>query len=360
MNRDIIDDVIFSPGRLAISLSDGLTDLGHEVTFFTPGKIKTKATNINADLSGFKKELKLREDTYIDLLKKHPLIFISLARQVQAELTAKCFEMANKGKFDIVHIYTNEEEIGLVFARFCNKPIVFTHHEPFNFLTKYRAIFPKYKSLNWISISNSQRSTMPKGTNFVANIYHGLDKNTFHYNANPSDYIAYFGRIIEPKGVIYAIKAAKLSGIKIKIAGKHYAEYSNDRYWEDIIKPHIDGKAVEFVGYIKDDKEKEKFLGNAKCLLMPSTWDEPFGLSMIEALACGTPVIGFRSGSIPEVIDNGKSGFIVMNKSTKQLVSAIKNVDKISRLECRKIFEQRFSAERMCKDHEKCYRTLIK
>jgi glycosyltransferase involved in cell wall biosynthesis len=160
--------------------------------------------------------------------------------------------------------------------------------------------------------------------------------------------------------VIYAIRAAKLAGIKLKIAGKHYSEYSNDTDWEKIIQPQIDGKRIEYVGYIKEDQAKIEFLSNAKCLIMPSTWEEPFGMSMIEALACGTPIVGFDAGSISEIIKNGKTGFIVKNKNTRQLASAIKKIGKINRLDCFKDFEQRFSAERMCEDHVKCYMKLIK
>jgi glycosyltransferase involved in cell wall biosynthesis len=373
MHRDVIDSVIFAPGRLGADLASGLISLGHEVTLFSPGYDLVGAKNVHPDLSLFEEELKQRGDTYPDLLKKHPLIFISMARHVQAELIAEAYSRANAGDFDIVHVYTNEEETALVFAKFCQKPLVFTHHEPFNFLTKYRSSFPKYKHLPWISISQSQQKGMPSDTNFVGTIYHGIDTNRFKSHDIKENYFAYFGRIIEPKGVHLAIAAAKKAGVSLKIAGKHYAGFGKDTYWEEIIEPQIDGVQVEYIGFIDNDKEKEQFLGNARALLVPSLWEEPFGMVMIEALGCGTPVIGLASGSIPEIIDQGVTGYVIPYKkfldnenkeriNEEEVVDAI--VEAMTNLNipaniCRNNFEQRFTLERMCKDHEQLYNRLL-
>jgi len=357
MNQDILPEVIFSPGYLAIDLAEGLKDLRNEVTLFTPGSVTTKVNNITSDLSLFEEELKLRGDRYLDLLKKHPLIFITLARQVQSELLAKVFKMANEDFFDIVHVYTNEEELGLIFSEFCNKPVVFTHHEPFNFSAKYRSIMPKYKNKNWISISDSQRKSLPEA-NFIKTIYHGLKPERFAPNYNPQgNYFAYFGRIIEPKGVHLAIQAAKKAGVELQIAGKHYSDYSKDKYWTEMIEPEIDEINVKYVGFLKTDEEKQEFLGNAQALMVPSTWEEPFGMVMIESLACGTPVIGIKSGAIPEVIQDGITGILVDNdKDTViNLVRGINNIDSISRKTCREIFKKDFSVERMCKEYLESY-----
>lgn len=361
MNQDILPDVIFSPGYLALDLAEGLQKIGQDVTLFSPGKVTTSVKNVTADLSLFEHELSLRKDTYIDLLKKHPLVFINLARQVQAEILKDVFERANNNEFDIVHIYTNEEELGLIFSDFCKKPVVFTHHEPFNFLAKYRSIMPKYIHKNWISISDSQRKSMPAGTNFLRTIYHGMDVKKFvPLETSSKDYFAYFGRIIEPKGVHLAIDAALNSGVELRIAGKHYADYSKDKYWTEVIEPKIDGKQIKYVGFIKEDKDKQEFLGNAKALIVPSTWEEPFGMVMIEALACGTPVIGINAGAIPEVVDEGVTGLIVENdkNTVNSLVEAINKIGSIDRKTCRKVFEERFSVERMCKEHLNVYKSL--
>jgi len=371
MHQEILPKVIFSPGTLAIDLAEGLAQEGVAVTLATPGPITVRgAKNHTADLSAFEAELAGRGDTYIELLKKHPLTFITLARQVQAELIADIYTRANQGEFDIVHIYTNEEDIALPFAKLCKKPVVFTHHDPFNFLVKYKAIFPKYKNLNWLSISQSQRKGMPKDTNWVGNIYHGLAPDMFKLSENPSGgYIAYLGRIIGPNGVHLAIQAVKLYNqqnpqktLQLKIAGKHYSG-KKDQYWQEQVLPYINGRDVEYVGFIKDIQEKQDFLGNAHALMIPSLFEEPFGMVMIEALACGTPIIGLDSGAIPEVIKPNNTGIIVQKASEEpeiihNLATAIENIGIIDRKQCRADFEARFTLQRMCQSHRAVYQKL--
>jgi len=354
--------VIFSPGRLALDLANGLTDLAADVTLFSPGPVDVKFKNITADLSLFKAELKGRSDTYLDLLQKHPFTFVTLARQIQAEIIAQAFYMANQNELDIVHIYTNEEDTALPFAKLCKKPVVLTHHDPFNFLVKYKSVFPKYKDLNWVSLSYSQRLGMPDSTNWVGNIYNGVAKTKFKPVASPSnDYFAYLGRIIENKGLHLVIAAAKQAGVKLKIAGKHYSG-KKDHYWQTKIKPELDGN-IEYVGFIKDDKLINEFLGNAKALIIPSTYDEPFGMVSIEALACGTPVIGLDCGATKEIIDHNQTGLIVKKADNDDgtvagLTKAIKRIDSIKRIKCRQAFEKRFTLKQMCEDYLAVYKRL--
>ncbi len=368
LHAEIFGNVIFAPGELAIQLTRGLLDKGHEVTLFSPGFDVEGARNVHPDMSLFEEELAARGDTYTELLKKHPLVFISLARQVQSELIARAYKMARE--FDIIHVYCNEEELAMAFSDFCTAPLVFTHHEPFSYLARYRSSFPKYRDKNWISISYSQRASMPPDTNFVANIYHGLDSSRFHPIENPtSDYLLYFGRIIEPKGVHLAIETAKRLGMPLKIVGKHYSGHGKDEYWEERIVPHIDGKLISYGGFVSTDAQKNEILGNAKALLVPSIWPEPFGMVMIEALACGTPVIGLANGSIPEILDEGKNGFLVSDKAedgnfsesvaVSGLCRAVANLDSIDRANCRKIFDGRFTLDRMVDEHLATYESLL-
>lgn len=407
MHREILPKVIFSPATLAFDLCAGLQARGAEVTLFSPGPVDTPVGNVTADLSYFEQELAGRGDTYLDLLKKHPFTFVTLARQVQSELIARAFSMANAGELDLVHIYTNEEDVALPFAALCQKPVVFTHHDPFNFLVKYKNVFPKYKGLNWISTSLAQRKGMPTDTNWVGNVYHGIRDDLFapRYGRDGADseahkvsgedangpYVAYFGRIIESKGVHLAIQAVKAynkargqptgNKLTLKIAGKHYAGHHKDAYWQERIAPYIDGKEIEYVGFINTAAGKQDFLGNAAALVVPSTFEEPFGMVIIEALACGTPVIGLDSGAIGEIIEHGKTGFVVpktlllgkpeakgakmpkqqLNEAqiTVQIAKAIQEVDSINRRACRQAFETRFTANRMCDEHFSTYRRLI-
>lgn len=369
MQDIILPDVIFSPGDLAISLANELQKQGHQPVLYTPGSITSEVPNVTADLKLFETELALRGDTYLELLKKHPLTFITLARQVQAELLAKAFADANADKLDIVHIYGNEEELALPFAEFCQKPVVFTHHDPFNLLAKYRAIFPKYPNLNWISLSYAQRKAMPASTNWVGNVYHGLPEDRFAFSPLPTgNYVAYVGRIIESKGVHLAIQAIQTYNqtakqpLQLKLAGKHYAS-DKDSYWQKQILPLLDDPNIEYVGYINNDDKLQDFLGNALALLVPSLFDEPFGMVSIEALACGTPVLALGSGALPEVIDSS-TGEVVKKATTekttvKRIASAIPEVISKNRMTCRNVFEERFSSQRMAKEHAIIYEALI-
>lgn len=368
LHRDILPNVIFSPGELAIELAENLSNADVDVTLFTPGPIDVKVPNVNADLSYFETELNGRGDSYVDLLKKHPFIFVTLARQVQSELISKAYTAANDDEFDIVHIYTNEEDTALPFANLCQKPVVFTHHDPFNFLVKYKNNFPKYPHLNWLSLSLAQRAGMPENTNWIANIYHGVKADSLKPISDPkSDYIAYLGRIIEPKGVHIAIEAVREYNktankpIKLKIAGKHYSDSGKDNYWQTMIEPELD-KTIEYIGFINNLESKNEFLGNAKALIIPSIFEEPFGMVMIESLACGTPIIGLNSGAIPEII-NDKNGILIEKDNDSattinQLADAISKIDQIDRNDCRKDFENRFTLDRMCRDHATVYKKL--
>lgn len=369
IHRDILPGVIFSPGKLALNLADQLGNFDVDVTLLTPGPTDTNVTNITADLTNFEQELAGRGDTYLDLLKKHPFTFISLARQVQSEIIARAYDMANSDELDVVHIYTNEEDIALPFAKLCNKPVVFTHHDPFNFLVKYKNVFSKYKQLNWVSLSLSQRRGMPDDTNWVGNVYHGLDKNALRPVNNPtSDYIAYLGRIIEPKGVHIAIRAVNEynktaeTPLRLKIAGKHYSSDTKDTYWQTHIEPLLDD-TIEYIGHIKADADKQAFLGNAKALIVPSTFDEPFGMVTIESLACGTPVIGLDRGATPEIIADGINGFVVPyvddGQAATDITAKLQTIDNINRAVCRDSFEKRFTSKRMASEHADLYRSLL-
>lgn len=367
MHQDILPNVIFSPGTLALDLANGLQASGAEVTLFTPGPVATEAHNVCADLSYFEAELAARNDTYIDLLKKHPMTFISLARQVQSEIIADVIHRANNDEFDVVHFYTNEEDTALPFSKLCKKPVVFTHHDPFNFLAKYRSVFPKYKYLNWLSISESQRKTMPSDTNWQANIYHGLDVDLYQPNYHTKNsYIAYIGRIIEPKGVHLAIQAIQKynftspdAPVRLKIAGKHYSG-SKDIYWQEQVAPNLKDPNIEYVGFLGDTAQKQEFLANASALVIPSTFDEPFGMVMTEALACATPVIGLDSGAISEVITHNTTGFVIPKNDqvVDNLANVIAKVSSLDRHNCRNDFEERFTLERMCREHLATYAKL--
>lgn len=378
MHREVLPHVIFSPGRLAINLAEGLQALGAEVTLLTPGPVDTTVRNVTADLSYFERELAGRGDGYVDLLKKYPLTFITLARQVQSEIIADAYVRADAGEFDVVHMYANEEDIALPFARLCARPVVFTHHDPFNFLVKYKNVFPKYADLRWVSLSLAQRSEMPPETNWVANIYHGVDQHELKPGAPAAGrYVAYLGRIIEPKGVHLAIQAVRRFNVavrpeqrvRLRLAGKHYAG-QKDGYWRERVLPEL-GEDVEYAGFLRTTAQIQSFLGGARALLVPSMFAEPFGMVMIEALACGTPVVGLDSGAIPEVITEDVTGTVVRKvhsadgrldeaATAAALARALRVVDTYDRAACRREFERRFTVERMAQEHLAMYEKVVR
>lgn len=371
MQRDILPHTIFSPGQLALNLADSMQAKGISVTLFSPGPVDTQASNVTANLDTFNQVLAEQKCTYMEFLKKSPLAFISMSRQIQNELLADAYHRANNGEFDVVHVYTNEEEQGLSFAKLCNKPVIFTHHDPFNLSTKYRTIMPKYADLPWLSLSNAQRKSMPIKANWIDTIYHGIKASDFIASYEPNKrYVAYLGRIIKNKGVHLAIQAVLAYNkqnsdhpLTLKIAGKHYSGYK-DIYWQKHIEPYLTDKYIEYVGFVKNNQEKQEFLGNASALLVPSLFEEPFGMVMIEALACGTPIIGLDSGAIPEIVTT-KTGMVIDSAEDEatlihKLSYALGTINTYDRQACREDFENRFTLDIMAANHIAAYEKLIK
>jgi len=203
-----------------------------------------------------------------------------------------------------------------------------------------------------VSISYAQRRPVP-WLNWVGNVYHGLPENLYKFHPKPGKYLAFLGRISPEKRPDRAIEIAQRAGMKLLMAAK--VDKADRDYYEGKIKPLLKSPWVEFIGEI-GEKEKDQFLGEAYALLFPIDWPEPFGLVMIEAMACGTPVIAWKNGSVPEVIDPGKTGLMV--ESIDEAVAAVEKVGEINRLTCRRIFEERFSVSRMARDYSCIYEKL--
>ncbi len=204
-----------------------------------------------------------------------------------------------------------------------------------------------------VSISYKQRQPL-QDINWVGNVYHGLPENLFKPVYGDGKYLAFLGRMSKEKGVELAIDIAIKSGIPLKIAAK--VDKADQEYFDQRLKKLLDHPLVEFVGEISD-KEKNEFLGNAIALVFPIQWIEPFGLVVIEALACGTPVVAFKNGSVPELIDHGVSGLVV--NDAEEAVNAIRNISMLERRECRKAFDERFTAGRMATDYLKVYNRVL-
>jgi glycosyltransferase involved in cell wall biosynthesis len=222
-------------------------------------------------------------------------------------------------------------------------------------LPDLKPLYFGFSDMPLVSISNSQRRPIPNA-NFVDTVYHGLPAHSLKPNYNPNgDYVAFLGRISPEKRPDRAILIARATGIPLKIAAK--VDKVDEAYFQATIAPLLDQPGVEFIGEI-DERGKAEFLGNARALLFPIDWPEPFGLSMIEAMACGTPVLAFRCGSVPEIIDPGVTGIIV--DTMEEAVSTLPQVLALDRHVVRRRFDERFSVTRMAKNYLHVYRTLLR
>ena len=215
-------------------------------------------------------------------------------------------------------------------------------------------LYEAYPEMPLVSISQAQRRPMPACANWLATIKHGLAASVCPFGPEGGDYLAFLGRISPEKRPDRAIEIAKLSGLKLRIAAK--VDNADLEYFKTMIEPMLDHPLIEFIGEINED-EKREFLGNARALLFPIDWPEPFGLVMIESMSAGTPVIAWRGGSVPEVIADGVSGVIV--DSIAGAVAAVRTVSELSRAGVRAEFERRFTAERMALAYVAAYRTLL-
>jgi glycosyltransferase involved in cell wall biosynthesis len=252
--------------------------------------------------------------------------------------------------FDVIHFHTDVLQLPMVGH--CRTPCLSTAHGRLD-LPDLKPLFRCFPRHPMVSISNSQRKPLP-WVNWRATVHHGLPLGLYSLHAHPQDYFAFVGRISPEKRADRAIEIAKACGIPVHIAAK--VDAADKAYFESTIQPLLDDPMVTYVGEI-GDAAKNDFIGNARALLMPIDWPEPFGLVMIEAMACGTPVIAYGHGSVPEIIDHGVNGFIV--DSQEQAIAAARDIGQIDRRRCRQVFEQRFAARVMARRYLEVYRELV-
>ncbi len=253
-------------------------------------------------------------------------------------------------EFDLLHFHLDFHPFSL-FSRQAT-PFVTTLHGRLD-LPELRGTFETFPTVPLISVSDSQRAPLSH-LNWVGTVLHGMPRNSLKPEPMRRSYLAFLGRVSPEKGVDVAIEIARRSGIPLKIAAK--IDTGDSDYFEQIIRPALKTKNVEFIGEIHD-AEKSSFLSGALALLMPIRWPEPFGLVMIEAMACGTPVIACKRGSVPEIIDHGLTGFAVSGLA--EAVQAVQRLEELSHAAVRRRFEERFTTERMTRDYLKLYRSLL-
>jgi glycosyltransferase involved in cell wall biosynthesis len=313
--------------RVVFWLTEELVRQGHQVTLFASGDSRTSAELVPGCARALRHHPESRH------IAAHYILMLERLWKRRADFEIVHFHtdylhfpLTREG--DLNHVTTlhgrlDDTALGLLYKEFCEVPVV--------------------------SISKEQRGPLPHA-NWVGNVYHGLPGDLLSFHPGAGKYLAFIGRISPEKRPDRAIAIANQTGMELRIAAKVDAE--DRRYFESQIKPLLDRPNIQFLGEI-GDRQKGDFLGNALACLAPIDWPEPFGLNMIEAMACGTPTIAFRQGSVPEIIEDGVSGLIV--QSVEEAVEAVARVGSISRRACRNAFERRFTARRMAEDYLRIY-----
>jgi glycosyltransferase involved in cell wall biosynthesis len=317
--------------RVVSWLTEELVDQGHDVTLFASGDSKTSAKLVPCSTAGLRLS-GIRDHT------ASTLVMLDAVRR-------------RADDFDVIHFHVDLLQYPL-FRGLTHKCVT-TMHGRLDIADCF-PIYNAYPEMPLVSISYSQREPMPRPANWLANIYHGLGSTACSFHPNNGHYLAFLGRIAPEKRPDRAIEIARLSGVPLKIAAK--VDNVDEAYFREAIVPLLNHPLIEFIGEI-DDEQKCSFLGGALALLFPIDWPEPFGLVMIEAMSAGTPVIAWRNGSVPEVVDDGVSGWVV--NSMDEAVASVTAVENLRREDVRQRFEARFTVRSMARAYLEAYEALL-
>ncbi len=328
--------------RVIATLTDELVRRGHEVTLFAAGGSTTSARLVPT----VERALWHQQPRPRDF---NPYWAVTLG-QVWRHME----------EFDVVHSHL--DFFGYPMARASVRPVVTTLHGRLD-LPDLPPLYRHFSDIPLVSISDAQRAPVPDA-NWAATIYHGIEVNDFTFNPHMGGYLAFLGRISSEKGLDTAIRVARRAGVPLLIGARMPLPYLQDpnvradwEYWENEVQPLIESNQVELLGQLTD-KDKAELLRNAAALLFPIRWPEPFGLVMVEALACGTPVLALRNGSVPEVVEDGVTGFICDTED--ELVDAVTRVADLDRGRCRSEATRRFSSAAMTDAYEQVYKRVVK
>ena len=322
---------------MAYDLCETLTKLGHEVVVFAPKGTKTSA--------------KLRQNAPLPANSYQNKYGPDVIAAIYSLYRAETLSMIRDGKFDLVH---NHWAHYAPFLNLTNTPHITTlHGDGHSFIeTKVQKMFPK---IPFVGLSKNAIKKSGK-FKFVGQVYNGINLSKFKYNSAPKKHLVWLGRLDPEKGAHLAIQAAKKCKVSLRIGGIADTE-PRKKYLNKYIKPHLKSKYITFVGEVAR-KDRSNFLNQAIAFLNPIQWEEPFGLVMIEAMACGTPVISFKRGSASEVVKHNKTGYLVNN--VNQMVQAIRKIDQIKRQDCLQWVENKFTTEKMAREYVKIYKKMIK
>jgi glycosyltransferase involved in cell wall biosynthesis len=328
--------------RVIHELTEHLVQTHHQVTLFACGTSTTSAELVSV----YPRPLFRDNIPWTNLM--YPLLNLTAA-----------FDRAKE--FDIIHVHLNKasDYLALPLAEAYAHKTLFTLHFPYP-TTQGRydrhAVLQKYRELNYISLSDAQRQG-GENLNWLGTVHNGINVNSYTFNSEPKDYVIWLGKFNPDKGVHEAILAARQAKVKLLLAGSiDHLEAEDLAYYQTKIEPYIDNQQVIYLGEI-NDQQKNKYLGEALALLNPIKWQEPFGLTMVEALACGTPVIAFAQGAAPEIITDGQTGFLV--DTIEAMAAQLKNISQLKRQACRQRAEAHFSSPIMTQRYLEVYHQLI-
>src|ERR1700704_1272226 len=318
--------------RIVSYLTEELVRMGHEVTLFASGDSITSAQLVGCVPTALRLDA-----SFHDPIPYH-LLMLDRVRDAAED-------------FDVLHFHIDQFHFPL-FKSMANRTVTTLHGR--QDIADLKPLYLGFPAMPLVSISDAQRQPVAKA-NFVATVHHGIPSDLYAPNFALRDgYVAFLGRISPEKRPDRATRIAQTLGIPLKIAAK--VDRADEAYFREQIEPMLPSPGVEFIGEI-NERSKAKLLGEARALLFPVDWPEPFGIVMIEAMACGTPVLAFRCGSVPEIIDNGVTGQIV--DTEEEAIRKLPHVLSLARRAVRRRFEQRFSATRMAKDYIQLYRSLM-
>ena len=349
----INEKVVYAPIWLAHYLAEGLKKKGHQVSLFASSDSTSKVKIISHGLISMAHNKKWTK-TFENAVGAWKMV---LKQNYELLLATELIRQAQEHKFDIIQFHSMHHFIH--FSRVVKIPVCYSIHDPLNYPVKSHAVKRIYETFNEqkvknayiISLSNAQRKPLPN-LNYIATVYNGIDTELFSFSPKQGKYLAFAGRIIPGKGLHIAVKVAQKTKLKLKIAGP----IMHKKYWEKKIKPHL-SRNITYQGMI-NQKEMVILYQKAKAFLMPTLLEESFGLVVAEAMSCGTPAIGFDNGAVREVINHGKTGFVVNNE--REMIKAVKKIDKIKREECRKWVTDNFSLQAMIDGYEKVYLKILK
>jgi glycosyltransferase involved in cell wall biosynthesis len=317
--------------RVVSALTEELVSRGHDVTLFASGDSVTTAALTPCSPRSLRLEGNVHDHVALTMIE-----------------LAKVFD--RQDEFQLIHNHV--DYFAFPFARQVHTPLITTTHGRLD-LDEIRGVYRYFAEAPLVSISNAQRRPLPEA-HWLATVYNGIDFRLFNLRPEPGKYLAFLGRISPEKRPDRAIEIARALEMPLKIAAK--VDAVDKDYFEHVVRPHLSNPLIEFVGEV-GDRDKDEFLGNAYVYLFPIDWPEPFGLTMVEAMACGTPVVATNCGSVPEIVENGVSGFVC--ESLREMIDKVASAQRLDRTKCRAYAEARFSAAAMADGYEEVYRQAL-